>query len=580
MKAKTPPSNSNFVKAVIDNDLKSGAFNERRWNGTPGPLSEHKKANGDSAKIRTRFPPEPNGYLHIGHAKSICLNFGLAKEYDGICHLRFDDTNPATEDNEYVNSIRDSVRWLGFDWAHHEYFSSDYFDQLYEFAGALINADLAYVDSLDADEMRQYRGTLTEPGENSPFRARTRDENLTLFQEMKQGIHADGAHVLRLKIDMASPNINLRDPVAYRIKHASHHRTGNAWPIYPSYDFTHGVSDALENITHSICTLEFEDHRPLYDWLNQQLMRLGFLQRQLPKQIEFARLNLSHVILSKRKLIQLVKEKYVEGWDDPRMPTLVGARRRGYSPEGLRMFTDRIGVSKADSWIDYSILEDCMRETLNESSMRKIAVLNPIKLVIENFEPGHTETCYAPNHPQQKEFGKRDVTLSKELWIEREDFSEDPPKGYFRLFVGNTVRLRYGYVIKCTGFKKDEQGTVNTVFCEYFPDSKSGTSGADTYKVKGNIHWVDANNSVKADVILYDRLFKTEHPGENGDFINDLNPNSKKVIEVQIERSAAKATAGECFQFERHGYFTVDSSSKTESLVFNRTVTLRDSWKK
>lgn len=580
MKAKTPPSNSNFVKAVIDNDLKSGAFNERRWNGTPGPLSEHKKANGDSAKIRTRFPPEPNGYLHIGHAKSICLNFGLAKEYGGICHLRFDDTNPATEDNEYVNSIRDSVRWLGFDWAHHEYFSSDYFDQLYEFAGALINADLAYVDSLDADEMRQYRGTLTEPGENSPFRARTRDENLTLFQEMKQGIHADGAHVLRLKIDMASPNINLRDPVAYRIKHASHHRTGNAWPIYPSYDFTHGVSDALENITHSICTLEFEDHRPLYDWLNQQLMRLGFLQRQLPKQIEFARLNLSHVILSKRKLIQLVKEKYVEGWDDPRMPTLVGARRRGYSPEGLRMFTDRIGVSKADSWIDYSILEDCMRETLNESSMRKIAVLNPIKLVIENFEPGHTETCYAPNHPQQKEFGKRDVTLSKELWIEREDFSEDPPKGYFRLFVGNTVRLRYGYVIKCTGFKKDEQGTVNTVFCEYFPDSKSGTSGADTYKVKGNIHWVDANNSVKADVILYDRLFKTEHPGENGDFINDLNPSSKKVIEVQIERSAAKATAGECFQFERHGYFTVDSSSKTESLVFNRTVTLRDSWKK
>jgi glutaminyl-tRNA synthetase len=580
VKAKTPPSNSNFVKAVIDNDLKSGAFNERRWNGTPGPLSEHKKANGDSAKIRTRFPPEPNGYLHIGHAKSICLNFGLAKEYDGICHLRFDDTNPATEDNEYVNSIRDSVRWLGFDWAHHEYFSSDYFDQLYEFAGALINADLAYVDSLDADEMRQYRGTLTEPGENSPFRARTRDENLTLFQEMKQGIHADGAHVLRLKIDMASPNINLRDPVAYRIKHASHHRTGNAWPIYPSYDFTHGVSDALENITHSICTLEFEDHRPLYDWLNQQLMRLGFLQRQLPKQIEFARLNLSHVILSKRKLIQLVKEKYVDGWDDPRMPTLVGARRRGYSPEGLRMFTDRIGVSKADSWIDYSILEDCMRETLNESSMRKIAVLNPIKLVIENFEPGHTETCYAPNHPQQKEFGKRDVTLSKELWIEREDFSEDPPKGYFRLFVGNTVRLRYGYVIKCTGFKKDEQGTVNTVFCEYFPDSKSGTSGADTYKVKGNIHWVDANNSVKADVILYDRLFKTEHPGENGDFINDLNPSSKKVIEVQIERSAAKATAGECFQFERHGYFTVDSSSKTESLVFNRTVTLRDSWKK
>ena len=580
MKAKTPPSNSNFVKAAIDNDIKSGKLNERRWNGKPSLLSEHEKANVDPARIRTRFPPEPNGYLHIGHAKSICLNFGLANEYGGICHLRFDDTNPATEDNEYVDSIRDSVKWLGFDWGPHEYFSSDYFGRLYEFAEALINADLAYVDSLDAEEMRQYRGTLKEPGENSPFRTRSRDENLTLFQEMRQGNHAEGVHVLRLKIDMASPNINLRDPVAYRIKHASHHRTGNTWSIYPSYDFTHGVSDALENITHSICTLEFEDHRPLYDWLNQQLMELGFLQKPLPRQIEFARLNLSHVILSKRKLIQLVKEKHVEGWDDPRMPTLVGARRRGYSAEGLRMFTDRIGVSKADSWIDYTILEDCMREALNESSMRKIAVLNPIKLVIENFEAGHTETCFAPNHPQQKELGKRDVSLSKELWIEREDFSENPPKGYFRLFVGNTVRLRYGYVIKCTGFEKDEQGIVRTVFCEYFPDSKSGTPGADTYKVKGNIHWVDANNSVKADVILYDRLFKTEHPGEHGDFIDNLNPNSKKVIEVQIEHSAAQATAGECFQFERHGYFTVDPSSKTENLIFNRTVTLRDSWKK
>ena len=580
MKAKTPPSTSNFVKAAIENDLKSGAFNERRWNGKPGALSEHQNASFDEAKIRTRFPPEPNGYLHIGHAKSIYLNFGLAKEYDGICHLRFDDTNPATEEIEYVDSIRESVKWLGFDWSHHEYFSSDYFDRLYEFAKALIRADLAYVDSLDADQMRLYRGTLTKPGENSPFRNRPKDENLTLFKEMQEGKHADGAHALRLKINMASPNINLRDPVAYRIKHGSHHRTGSDWSIYPSYDFTHGVSDALENITHSICTLEFEDHRPLYDWLNQKLLELKFLQKPLPRQIEFARLNLSHVILSKRKLIQLVKEKHVEGWNDPRMPTLVGARRRGYSPEGFRLFTDRIGVSKADSWIDYSILEDCMRETLNESSMRKIAVLNPIKLIIENFTPGHTETCHAPNHPQKKELGQRDISLSKELWIEREDFSEDPPKGYFRLFVGNTVRLRYGYVIKCTGFERDKKGTVKTILCEYFPDSKSGSPGADTYKVKGNIHWVDANSSIKANVILYDRLFATEHPGENGNFIDDLNPNSKKTIEIQIERSANKANEGECFQFERHGYFTVDVSSKTESLVFNRTVTLRDNWKK
>ena len=444
----------------------------------------------------------------------------------------------------------------------------------------LINAELAYVDSLNADEMREYRGTLTEAGKNSPFRTRSIDENLMLFQEMRAGKHTDGMHVLRLKIDMASPNINLRDPVAYRIKHVTHHRTGNSWPIYPSYDFTHGISDALENISHSICTLEFEDHRPLYNWLNQKLLQLGFLQGPLPQQIEFARLNLSHVVLSKRKLIQLVKDKHVDSWDDPRMPTLVGVSRRGYPPQGLHLFTDRIGVSKADSWIDYSILEDCMRETLNESSLRKVAVLNPIKLIIENFDMDHTEICHAPNHPQHKELGSRDVTLSRELWIEREDFSEDPPKGYFRLFVGNTIRLRYGYVVKCTGFDTDERGLVKTVFCEYFPDSKSGTDGADNYKVKGNIHWVDANTSIKADVILYDRLFSVARPGQTGDFINDLNPKSKTIIEVQIESSAAQAKSGDCFQFERHGYFTVDLSSTTQNLVFNRTVTLRDGWKK
>ena len=580
MKDKTAPSSSNFIKSIIDNDCNAETFKERRWRGKPGTLSEQQNANIDSAKIRTRFPPEPNGYLHIGHAKSICLNFGLAKEYGGVCHLRFDDTNPSTEESEYVDSIRDSVKWLGFDWGSHEYFSSDYFDQLYKFAVSLITAGFAYVDSLNAEEMREYRGTLTDPGKNSPFRTRSTEENLALFQEMRDGKHTDGIHVLRLKIDMASPNINLRDPVAYRIKHAAHHRTGHAWPIYPSYDFTHGISDALENISHSICTLEFEDHRPLYDWLNQQLFELGFLQEPLPQQIEFARLNLSHVVLSKRKLIQLVKEKHVDGWDDPRMPTLVGARRRGYPAQGLHLFTDRIGVSKADSWIDYSILEDCMRETLNESSLRKVAVLNPIKLIIENFEIDHTEICHAPNHPQKKELGSRDVTLSRELWIEREDFSEDPPKGYFRLFVGNTVRLRYGYVVKCTGFETDERGLVKTVFCECFSDSKSGTDGADNYKVKGNIHWVDAHTSIKADVILYDRLFSAEHPGKDGDFINDLNPKSKTIIEVQVESSAAETKTGDCFQFERHGYFTADPSSTAQNLVFNRTVTLRDRWKK
>ncbi len=580
MKDKTAPSGSNFIKSIIDNDLKADAFKGRRWRGKPGVRSEQQTADMDPAKIRTRFPPEPNGYLHIGHAKSICLNFGLANEYGGICHLRFDDTNPSTEDSEYVDSIRDSVKWLGFDWAKNEYFSSDYFDQLYQFAIALIDAELAYVDSLSADKMREYRGTLTEVGKNSPFRTRSINENLVLFQEMRDGKHADGMYVLRLKIDMASPNINLRDPVAYRIKHTTHHRTGNSWPIYPSYDFTHGLSDSLENISHSICTLEFEDHRPLYDWLNHKLLKLGFLQEPLPQQVEFARLNLSHVVLSKRKLIQLVKEKYVDGWDDPRMPTLVGARRRGYPPQGLHLFTDRIGVSKSDSWIDYSILEDCMRETLNESSLRKIAVLNPIKLIIENFEKDHTEICHAPNHPQRKELGSRDVSLSREIWIEREDFSESPPKGYFRLFIGNTVRLRYGYVVKCTGFDTDELGVVTTVFCEYFADSKSGTEGADNYKVKGNIHWVDANSSIKANIVLYDRLFSAEQPGKNGDFINDLNPNSRKIIEAQVEKSTAEGKTGDCFQFERHGYFTADTSSTAKNLVFNRTVTLRDGWKK
>jgi len=576
---KNTASDSNFIKTIIDSDLKNDIFKARRWKGSPGEKQSHADAPIDHAKIRTRFPPEPNGYLHIGHAKSIFLNFGLAKEYGGSCHLRFDDTNPSTENVEYVDSIRESVKWLGFDWEEHEYFSSGYFENLHTFAIGLIESGDAYVDSLSADEMREYRGTLTSPGKNSPYRDRTVGENLKLFSEMRNGKHAEGSHVLRLKIDMASPNVNLRDPVAYRIKHAEHHRTGDTWPIYPSYDFTHGVSDALENITHSICTLEFEDHRPLYNWINEKLLSLGYLQSPLPQQIEFARLNLSHVVLSKRKLIQLVNENHVEGWDDPRMPTLVGARRRGYPPEGFKLFTDRIGVSKADSWIDYTVFEDCMREVLNEQTLRKVAVLNPIKLVIENYEDGSSELCEAPNHPQKEALGSRTISFSKNLWIEREDFAEDPPKGYRRLFVGNSVRLRYGYVVKCTGFEKDANGEITEVRCEYFPDSKSGTPGADNYKVKGNIHWVDSATAKEATVILFDRLFQHERPGSERDFVEDLNKASKEEIHVQIEASIDDAKIGDCFQFERHGYFSVDKTSSPEQLVFNRTVTLRDGWK-
>ena len=580
-KVKLTASDSNFIKSVVEKDLNGDLFRNRKWNGQPGPLPQQRSAPPDRARIRTRFPPEPNGYLHIGHAKSICLNFGLAKQYEGTCHLRFDDTNPSTEETEFVDAIRNDVNWLGFDWGDHEYYSSDYFDHLFDFANALISAGHAYVDSLNADEIRIYRGTLTEPGENSPYRERSIDDNLTLFQEMRDGKFDSGEHVLRLKIDMNSPNINLRDPIAYRIKKTEHHRTLSKWPIYPSYDFTHGVSDAMENITHSICTLEFEDHRPLYNWINEKLSGLGLLQEPLPQQIEFARLNLSHVVLSKRKLIQLVNDGYVNGWDDPRMPTLVGARRRGYTPEGFRLFAERIGVSKADSWIDYSILEDCMRETLNEATLRRVAVLNPIRLVIKNFPDEHFELCKAPNHPQQKELGTRELRLSKELWIERDDFSKDPPKGYFRLFKGNEVRLRYGYVIKCTGFEEDKEGNVETVYCEYFTDSKSGTEGADKYKVKGNIHWLDASSAIDATAIMYDRLFLAEQPGSSREFLEDLNPESKKALDIKVEPSLKNEKTGVCFQFERHGYFNVDpSSEKSDKLIFNRTVTLRDSWKK
>jgi glutaminyl-tRNA synthetase len=573
---------TNFIRNIIEQDLATGRYASRTWRGRPGTAAEQAEAPRDPARIRTRFPPEPNGYLHIGHAKSICLNFGLARDYEGLCHLRFDDTNPVTEETEYVESILDSVRWLGFDWGEHLYYASDYFGYLYQFAEALIQAGLAYVDSLTADEMRGFRGTLTEAGRNSPYRDRAKEENLDLFRRMRAGDFPDGTHVLRLKIDMTSPNINLRDPVAYRIRHAHHHRSGDEWCIYPSYDYAHGVSDALENITHSICTLEFEDHRPLYNWLNERLADLGLLNLPLPQQYEFARLNLTYVVLSKRKLIQLVAEKHVDGWDDPRMPTLVGARRRGYTPEGFRLFAERIGVSKADSWIDYGVLEDAMRDDLNERAPRRIAVLDPIRLVIDNFPEGHTETVEAPNHPQKPDWGRRKLPFSRELWIEREDYEQTPPKGYFRLFPGNDVRLRYAFVVKCKGAERDAAGNIVAVHCDYYPDSRSGTGGSDKYKVKGNIHWACATSAYRAEVRLYDRLFKVANPGA-GDrsFLEDLSPDSKRTVTACLEPSLQDAHPEERFQFERHGYFVADRiDSRTGAPVFNRAVTLRDSWGK
>ena len=590
-------STSNFIRQIVEADLMAGKFAKRKWSGRPGSALSLDNAPPDPAKIRTRFPPEPNGYLHYGHAKSICLNFGLARDYGGLCHLRFDDTNPAKEEQEYVDSIRDAVKWLGFSWDDksggvHEYYASDYFEYLYEFAEELVRRGHAYVDSLSAEQMRSLRGTLIETGRNSPYRGRSVEENLRLMREMRQGKFNDGEHVLRAKIDMASPNINLRDPAMYRIRRAAHHRTGDRWCIYPTYDWAHGVSDALENITHSICTLEFEDHRPLYEWFNERLAedwtgydgvrRPALLQRPLPQQIEFARLNLTYVVLSKRKLIQLVEEKHVDGWDDPRMPTLVGARRRGFTPEGFRLFAERIGVAKAESWIEFSVLEDCMREHLNEVAPRRIAVLDPLRLVIENYPEGKEEECEAPNHPQKPDSGRRKLPFSRELWIEREDFAETPPKGYFRLFPGNRVRLRYGYVIECTGCDKDANGKVTAVRCKYDPDTRSGTAGAEKVKVKGNIHWVSARRSYTAEVRLYDRLFKVPHPGAGeGDIRKELNPESRKLVTAQLEPALKEAKAEERLQFERHGYFVADRiDSQPGAPKFNRAVTLRDSRQK
>jgi glutaminyl-tRNA synthetase len=582
--AKKPQeaSHSNFIRAAIEADLASGKYSARTWGGKPGAAKTHDGAAKDPARIRTRFPPEPNGYLHIGHAKSICLNFGLALEYGGACHLRFDDTNPEKEEQEYVDSIIAAVKWLGFSWenegASHLYYASDYFDFMYHAAECLIERGHAYVDSLSADQMRGLRGSLTEPGKDSPYRSRSPEENLKLFHQMRDGKYREGEHVLRAKIDMASPNINLRDPAIYRIRKAAHHRTGDKWCVYPMYTYAHPIEDALENITHSLCTLEFEDQRPFYDWLLERLAQDGLIQRPPPQQIEFARLNLTNVVLSKRRLIQLVEEKRVDGWDDPRMPTLVGARRRGYTPEGFRLFAERIGVSKADSWIDYSVLEDCMREHLNEVAPRRMAVLDPVKLVIENYPEGREELCEVPNHPQKPDWGRRQVPFSRELWIERDDFAEQPPKGYFRLFPGNKVRLRYGYVVECTGYDR----ATSTVRCRYDPDTRSGTPGAEKVKVKGNIHWASAKHACAAEVRLYDRLFKVTHPGA-GDraFQDDLNTASRTVVAARLEPALGKAAAEERFQFERHGYFVADlRDSKPGAPVFNRAVTLRDSWGK
>ncbi|MCE2866657.1 MAG: glutamine--tRNA ligase/YqeY domain fusion protein [Oxalobacteraceae bacterium] len=568
-----PVAPSNFLRGIIEADQQSGKYAgrvDRQSVALPGVI--------------TRFPPEPNGYLHIGHAKSICLNFGLARDYGGRCHLRFDDTNPTKEEQEYVDTIIDSVEWLGFSWrdtqGEHKYFASDHFDLMYEMAEWLVSAGHAYVDSQSAEEMAANRGSFSEPGKNSRFRDRPAEESLDLLRKMKAGAFKDGEHILRAKIDMASPNMNMRDPAIYRIRHAHHHRTGDKWCIYPMYDYAHPVSDAIENVSHSICTLEFQDHRPFYDWILARLAEGRFFPQPLPEQFEFARLNLTYAITSKRKLLQLVDENIVDGWDDPRMPTIVGIRRRGYTPSSIQLFAERIGVAKADSWIDMSVLEGALRDDLDPTAPRSVAVLNPLKLIIDNYPEGQSEPCSAPVHPHHPERGNRHFSLSRELWIEREDFMEVPSKGYFRLFPGNRVRLRYGFVVECTGCDKDEAGNITAVHCTYFADSKSGTDGANNYKVKGNIHWVSAAHAVQAEVRLYDRLFKDPHPDAGGkDFKQALNPNAKVVIHAYLESGAEQAKPDERFQFERHGYFVADRVDSTPGRpVFNRIVTLKDSW--
>lgn len=553
---QSPTEQLNFIEQIIEADNVSGKHDGR---------------------VHTRFPPEPNGYLHIGHAKSICLNFGLARKYKGKCNLRFDDTNPTKESDEYVNAIQDDVRWLGFDWEDRLFFASSYFDQLYEWAVQLIKDGKAYVCDLTADETREYRGTLTEPGKPSPYRERSVEENLELFEKMKAGEYRNGEKTLKAKIDMASPNLNLRDPVMYRILHAHHHRTGDKWCIYPMYDYTHGQSDSIEKITHSICTLEFEDHRPLYDWY---LKQLGIYQ---PQQIEFARLNLTFTVTSKRKLLQLVEEKHVAGWDDPRMPTIQGLRRRGYTPESIRHFCEKIGVAKFISTIDMHVLENSVREHLNRVAPRVLGVLRPLKLVITNYPEDQVETMEAVNNPEDESMGKRKLPFTRELFIEQTDFMEDPPKKYFRLAPGREVRLRYAYIIKCEEVVKNEDGEVVELRCSYDPETRSGMAQAGR-KVKGTIHWVSQAHSINAEVRIYDHLFKTPDPSdveEGQDYLSNLNPDSLiKMTGCRLESSLSDAAVGSRYQFERHGYFCVDPDSTPDHLVFNRTVGLRDTWSK
>ncbi len=600
----TPAKTSNFLRQIIESDLEKGTYAQRRWGGSPGDAAHHAAGQPDPARIRTRFPPEPNGYLHIGHAKSICINFGLARDYQGVCHLRFDDTNPEKEDTEYVRSIKESVQWLGFGWNNgHEsnlYQASDYFDFMYRAAEHLIEAGHAYVDEQTVEQIRVNRGDFSKPGVDSPFRTRTPQENLARFREMRDGQHEDGSMVLRARIDMASPNINMRDPAIYRIRRATHHNTGDKWCIYPMYTYAHPIEDALEQITHSFCTLEFEDQRPFYDWLLERLTQQttladgrvvgGLLAAPPPRQYEFSRLNLTYVITSKRKLAQLVYDHKVSGWDDPRMPTIVGLRRRGYTPASLQLFAERIGVTKSDSWIDYATLEGCLREDLELKAHRGMAVLNPVKLVLTNWDAemgaGHLEPCQLPALPNVPEGmeppAPRHFTMGKEVWIEREDYEETPPKGYKRLFPGNKVRLKGGFVIECTGATKDADGHITEVLATVIPGTKSGTPGADSVKAKAAITWVGVADGVQAEVRMYDRLFLDAHPDAGGkDFIESLNPDSLKVVTAIVEPSLANAKPGDKFQFERHGYFVADCVDHMEGKpVFNFAVGLKDGWTK
>ncbi len=547
----------NFLEKIIEDDLKNGRV----------PNNE----------IVTRFPPEPNGYLHIGHIKSICINFGLAEKYGGRCHLRLDDTNPAKEETEYIDSIKEDIKWLGFDWGKYEYYASDYYDKLYEIAVRLIKEGQAYVDSLSAEEMKEYRGTLTEPGKNSPDRDRPIEENLRLFEEMKEGKYPEGSYTLRAKIDMASPNINLRDPALYRIKYATHPRTGDKWCIYPMYDFTHPISDAIEGITHSICTLEFEDHRPAYDWATS----IDGIEHT-PHQYEFARLNINYMLMSKRKLLYLVRNNFVSGWDDPRMPTISGVRRRGYSPESMKDFVNRVGVAKVEGVVDYALMEFCVREDLNKRAKRLMAVLDPLLVVIDNYEDGKTEYFDAEDNPEDENSKSHKVAFSKHIYIEKEDFMENPVKGYHRLYIGNEIRLKHAYYITATSVEKDGEGNIICVHATYDPESRGGTT-KDGRKVKGTSHWVSKDHALEAEVRQYDKLFKAEVPGlSTGNYLDDLNPDSLVVIEkAYIEEEARNAKAGDYLQFIRNGYYCVDSKdSRPEHMVFNRTCTLKDSWAK